>query len=192
MKLTFITGNINKYREVKMLLGDEFDLIHVNLDLPELQDTSENIAKYKCKLASISSEISTAVLVEDTSLTFDIMNGLPGPYIKHFCKAIGNDGLAELVENKDNRATASCYLAFCESPKSPIHVFEGSIRGKIVSPIGPKTFDWDNIFVPEYVNSYNINNTKSFSELGDEKHNISHRSICVKNFINFMRENNYI
>lgn len=192
MKLTFITGNMNKYNEVKMMLGEGFELEHVNLDLSELQDTSANIAKHKCGIAVLSPIISTAILVEDTSLTFNVMNGLPGPYIKHFCKAIGSDGLAGLVEGKDNGAIASCCLAFCESPGSTIHVFENSIRGRIVAPVGPKTFDWDNIFVPDFVTSDGSANTKTFSEMGNEKHTLSHRALCVKNFVKFIRENNYL
>ncbi len=31
-------------------------------------------------------------MTEDTALCFKAMKGLPGPYIKHFLKALGHDG----------------------------------------------------------------------------------------------------
>ena len=42
-------------------------------------------------------EVGTAVLVEDTSLHFNALNGLPGPYIKWFLDKIGHVGLNNLL-----------------------------------------------------------------------------------------------
>lgn len=32
-------------------------------------------------------------MIEDTSLCFNALNGMPGPYIKHFLKAVKCEGL---------------------------------------------------------------------------------------------------
>jgi inosine triphosphate pyrophosphatase len=79
---TFVTGNKNKLSEVKAILGDTFpfELHNRAIDLPELQGEPEYIAKQKCILAS--QQIDGPVMVEDTSLCFNALNGLPGPYIK--------------------------------------------------------------------------------------------------------------
>jgi inosine triphosphate pyrophosphatase len=51
-KLTFVTGNANKLEEVRAILGDTVDLEAVNLDLPELQGTIEEISKDKSQRAA--------------------------------------------------------------------------------------------------------------------------------------------
>ena len=49
-------------------------------DLPELQGEPEEISRAKCRLAA--QQIGGPVMVEDTSLCFNALNGLPGVYIK--------------------------------------------------------------------------------------------------------------
>lgn len=52
-----------------------------DLDLDELQsEMPEKIAAAKCRLAARA--VGGPVLVDDTSLCFDALGGLPGPYIK--------------------------------------------------------------------------------------------------------------
>ena len=38
------------------------------------------------------------VIVEDTSLCFNALNGLPGPYVKWFYEAVGNEGLVKILD----------------------------------------------------------------------------------------------
>ena len=47
--------------------------------MPELQGEPEEISQEKCRLASV--EVNGPVLVEDTALCFNALNGLPGPYM---------------------------------------------------------------------------------------------------------------
>lgn len=67
----------------------------VKLDLPELQGEPEEISKEKCRLAA--KEVGGAVMVEDTSLCFNALGGLPGPYIKWFLEKLGHDGLNRML-----------------------------------------------------------------------------------------------
>ena len=39
----------------------------------------------------------TAVMIEDVSLCFNALKGLPGPYIKDFLTNIGRDGLHKML-----------------------------------------------------------------------------------------------
>jgi inosine triphosphate pyrophosphatase len=73
---------IARLEEVKAIFGTEspFTLVNQSIDLPELQGEPEDVAKEKCKLAS--QQINGPVMVEDTSLCFNALNGLPGVYIK--------------------------------------------------------------------------------------------------------------
>ena len=50
--LNFITGNKNKLAEVKAILGDVVEVQSRTLDLIEIQGTSEEIAKDKCRRAA--------------------------------------------------------------------------------------------------------------------------------------------
>ncbi len=81
----FVTGNSMKEREVNAILADvdiPFRVSHVDIDLPELQGDALQIARQKCLEAA--EQVDSAVLVEDTSLCFTALNGMPGPYIKWF------------------------------------------------------------------------------------------------------------
>ena len=51
-----------------------------NTDLPELQGEPVDVSLEKCKLAA--KEVGGPVIVEDTSLCFNALGGLPGVYIK--------------------------------------------------------------------------------------------------------------
>ena len=61
-----------------------------DIDLPEYQGEPEEIAEKKCKLAA--EHIGGPVLTEDTSLCFNALGGMPGPYIKWFLSKIGPEG----------------------------------------------------------------------------------------------------
>lgn len=56
-KITFVTGNANKLREVSKILSSDpdansaFELVSQKIDLPELQGEPAEIAKEKCRLA---------------------------------------------------------------------------------------------------------------------------------------------
>lgn len=93
MPLQFITGSKDKFAEVKAIVGDVEQL---TIDLPEIQEIdSKKIIE--AKLHAAREHHAGAYVVEDTSLSFDGMNGLPGPLIKWFLKTIGNDGLYKLA-----------------------------------------------------------------------------------------------
>jgi inosine triphosphate pyrophosphatase len=52
LNLVFVTGNSYKLNEVRNILGDAAELESVDLDLPEIQGTIEEIAKDKCHRAA--------------------------------------------------------------------------------------------------------------------------------------------
>ncbi|MBU1198979.1 MAG: RdgB/HAM1 family non-canonical purine NTP pyrophosphatase [Nanoarchaeota archaeon] len=173
MKIHFVTGNKNKFKEAKDILKD-FDVEQIEIDLPELQGEPEEIVKEKSKIAAEKS--GKAVFVEDTSLCFDALNGLPGPYVKDFVKKIGIPGLAELaLKYDDTSATALVCIGYCEPEKEPF-VFQGRVIGSIVSPRGDQGFQWDQIFMPE---GYD----KTFAEMSfEEKNKTSHRKLAFEEF----------
>lgn len=76
-------------------------------------------------------------LVEDTSLCFNALHGLPGPYIKWFLDRIGHDGLNKmLVGFGDKTAYAQCTFAYSSGASADEipEVFVGKTSGIIVPP----------------------------------------------------------
>jgi inosine/xanthosine triphosphate pyrophosphatase family protein len=84
------------------------------------------------------------VLVEDTSLCFRALNGLPGPYVKWFVESLGNEGLYRLLAgHTDHRAFCRCALAFSASEGAEPLIFVGHADGTIVPPQGEGGFGWE-------------------------------------------------
>lgn len=148
MKITFVTGNKGKLDEVISILGDSlpFELVSMKLDLPELQGEPEKVSIEKCRLASL--QVNGPVMVEDTSLCFNALGGLPGVYIKWFLEKTGHEGLNNLLAAyEDKSAYAQCVFSFSEGPSHTPIVFVGRTHGKIVAARGPKDFGLVIIFI---------------------------------------------
>lgn len=178
--ITFVTGNAKKLEEVKRILRlddsvDEdarlpYSLANEKIDLPELQGHPITVAQDKCKAAV--EKLESAVIVEDTSLCFNALNGLPGVYIKWFLQSCGHDGLNKMIEAYDDKsAYAQTVVAFCAGPGKEVAIFDGQTAGKIVQPRGSLAFGWDPIFEPTEGGG------KTYGEMTkEEKDAISQRS----------------
>ncbi|AEO62815.1 uncharacterized protein THITE_2141037 [Thermothielavioides terrestris NRRL 8126] len=164
--VNFITGNANKLGEVKAILEPAIQVESRSLDLIEIQGTLEEVTLDKCRRAA--DLIGGPVLVEDTCLCFNALNGLPGPYIKWFMKSIGHAGLNNLLAAyEDKSARAVCTFAYSAGPGHEPILFQGITEGKIVPARGAGNFGWDPVF--EYEG-------KTYAEMDKaEKNKISHR-----------------
>lgn len=164
--VNFITGNAHKLREVKAILEPAIQVDSQTLDLIEIQGTIEEVTLDKCRRAA--DLIEGPVLVEDTCLAFNALNGLPGPYIKWFMASLGHQGLNNLLAAyEDKSAQAICTFAYSPGPGHEPILFQGITDGKIVPPRGPPDFGWDAIF--EYQG-------ETYAEMDKaEKNKISHR-----------------
>lgn len=178
-KIYFVTGNENKFKETKSIIeNDTLELIQLNIDLPEYQGDPKYIALKKCadaqKILSDMNECKYPLIIEDTSLCFNGMNGMPGPYVKWFLSAIGIDGLVKMLNGFDDRsAVAKCYISYVENEKSYPVIFEGNINGLIVHQKGNTKFGWDPIFQPLDSDG---GNGQTFAEMNNDfKNTISHR-----------------
>ena len=117
----FITGNKNKFEEAKKVIPE---LEQLDLDLNEIQEIdSRKIIEEKLKEAF--NHKKGEFIVEDTSLNIKALNGLPGPLIKWFLKALGNIGIYNIVEKLgEYNAEGSVVLGYAKSEKE-IYFFEG-------------------------------------------------------------------
>lgn len=168
--LTFCTGNLNKLAEVQQILGDAAHIDPTDMDLPEYQGDPTDISAEKCRAAY--AKLNRPVLVEDTSLCFNALHGLPGPYIKWFLTKMGVDQLPKLLAAyHDKTAYALCVFSYLDGLTPSPHLFKGITKGRIVdNPRGPRSFGWDCIFEPEEGSG------QTYAEMSsEEKNNISHR-----------------
>ena len=170
MKVLFVTGNAQKLAEVQQMMGPGLEIVAQSIDLPEYQGEPLEIAAQKCRAAYAI--VQVPVIVEDTSLCFNALGGLPGPYIKWFLEKLGASGLHQLLAGfEDKSAYAQCVFAYFDgSTMTEPKTFDGRCPGRIVPFRGPSKFGWNPIFEPEGF-------SQTFAEMSDEvKNSISHRS----------------
>ena len=171
MDVTFVTSNARKLAEARAILGatPALTLTSRALDLPELQGEPEDVARAKARHAA--AVVNGPALVEDTSLCYDALGGLPGVYVKWFLEKTGPEGLVDaLAAYDDKSAEALCVLAYATGPTDEApRTFVGRTRGRIVRPRGSRDFGWDCVFEPE-------GRAETYAEMdAATKNSISHR-----------------
>ncbi|XP_033119204.1 inosine triphosphate pyrophosphatase-like isoform X2 [Anneissia japonica] len=178
-KLIFVTGNANKLREVKAIVGDTIQVVSRKIDLPEFQGEPDDIVIDKCKEAI--KEVKGPIIVEDTCLCFSALGGLPGPYIKWFLAKLGPAGLHRMLAGwEDKSAYALCTFAYNSGASEEVKLFHGKTLGKIVEPRGDTTFGWDPCFQPDGFD-------QTYAEMSDTlKNSISHRGKALAKLANFL------
>ncbi|EAU84251.2 inosine triphosphate pyrophosphatase [Coprinopsis cinerea okayama7 len=182
--LVFVTGNANKLKEVKYILfqgGNPIEIENQAVDLPEIQGTTTEVARDKCRRAAEA--LGTACITEDTALGFNALKGLPGPYIKYFLEALGHEGLNKMLAGfEDKTADAICTFAYSAGPGTEPIIFEGRTPGKIVPARGPGIFGWDAVFEPIEGNGL------TYAEMPpEEKNKISHRYRALDKLRDFLQ-----
>ncbi|XP_050425587.1 inosine triphosphate pyrophosphatase isoform X3 [Adelges cooleyi] len=186
-EIVFVTGNAKKLEEVVQMFINfykgtvPFAISSKNVDLPEHQGEQDDICKMKARAAY--DIIKGPCIVEDTSLCFNALGGLPGPYVKWFLQKTGPEGLHRMLHGfQDKSAMAVCTVAYVNE-LGEIELFKGETEGSIVEPKTEETFGWDSCFQPE---GYNV----TFAEMPkSEKNRISHRKKAMFQLMEFLDKN---
>jgi non-canonical purine NTP pyrophosphatase (RdgB/HAM1 family) len=169
-KITVVTGNSNKAREIEAITGTSVDSI--DLDIKEVQSLSvAEVAREKALAAYRA--LGVPVVVDDTGMSIVALAGLPGALVAWFLDTIGPQGILRLMrENEDRRASVSTCIAYCEG--SDVQLFEGVIEGTISREMrGTNGFGYDPIFIPN-------GQSKTYAEMTvEEKNAVSMRSIAL-------------
>ncbi|MCE4605811.1 MAG: XTP/dITP diphosphatase [Desulfurococcales archaeon] len=170
IKLAFITSNQHKYFEARQVLSSwNIDLYMVDSVKLEVQDEEiENISRTAAIYAY--NVLKKPLIVEDSGLFIEALNGFPGPFSSYAHKTIGNEGILRLLSGESNRKAYFKASVTCVCNEF-VMTFNGLVYGTIsMEPKGDKGFGFDPIFVPKGFD-------KTFSELGEDvKNKISHRS----------------
>jgi inosine triphosphate pyrophosphatase len=182
-RITLVTGNAGKAREVQQILDGIAIVDNIAVDLPELQGKSSIIiAKEKAKEAF--RRLKRPCLIDDTGLHCPALGGLPGPYVKWFVEnSMGLAGLHKMLVGFDDfSVSAVCYFVYATSEDdADIRVFEGKVDGKVVLPRGTQGFGWDPIFEESA-------SGKTFAEMNaEEKNTCSHRKRALAALQSFLK-----
>ncbi|MCG2690644.1 RdgB/HAM1 family non-canonical purine NTP pyrophosphatase [Candidatus Parcubacteria bacterium] len=172
-KILVITGNQGKVNEISAITGLTVEA--KKLELSEIQSLSvEEVAKKKVMAAY--EIVRQPVLVDDTGMNIEALNGLPGALVVWFLDLLGPQGVLDLIANKKNRkASVSTCIAYADA--NGVQTFIGTVNGTIPTELrGDEGFGYDPIFIPEGQN-------KTYAEMSvDEKNEISMRKIALMKF----------
>ncbi|MGN0438672.1 MAG: XTP/dITP diphosphatase [Lachnospiraceae bacterium] len=185
-RLIFATGNENKMKEIRMILGDlDYEILSmkeagIDVDIVEDGKTFEENAAIKA--TAISKIANCVVLADDSGLEVDYMDKQPGIMSARW---MGEDTSYRIKNQKiidnlagvpDEKRTARFVCAIAAAfPDGRVVTKRGTIEGIIgYEERGENGFGYDPIFfVPEY--------GKTTAELSpEEKNAISHRGKALR------------
>jgi len=142
----------------------------------EIQSESlEEVALHAARLAYAT--LRKPLVVDDSGLFIEALNGFPGPYSSYVYSKIGLWGILKLLEGLENRR--ACFKTALALIMPPLErIYTGEVCGTIaVEPRGEHGFGFDPIFIPE---GY----TKTYAEMTrEEKNKISHRFKAYKKMV---------
>lgn len=183
MEIVFVTSSKNKLEEARGILG--FDIKSREIDLKEVQSLSvEEVAKEKVMQAYRI--LRVPVVVEDTGLHINGLNGFPGALIKWFIVGFDYEGICRTVDMcRDRSAYGETCVAFYDGKR--LRTFIGRVNGRIaMHPNGNRRFGWDYVFIPR---GY----SKVFAEMTiADKNKISMRAKAFTKLKKFLKEQELI
>jgi len=183
------TRNAKKLAELQRILGDQVTVLGLDEvvafpDEPEIGATFEENAVAKAvQAAAATGEIA---LADDSGLSVDALNGMPGVLSARWSGRHGDDRannqllLAQLADVPEERRGASfvCALALAVPGAEPI-VRRGEWRGRIIcEPQGDNGFGYDPLFVPTESDVAGDGRT-SAALSPTEKDQLSHRGRAI-------------
>lgn len=189
MDICFATNNPNKLKEIRLILGDSFNILSLkdigcHEELPENQNTLEGNSLEKASYVNRHYKVNC--FADDTGLEVDILNGAPGVYSARYagpnCSSEDNMNLLleELNGIENRKAKFKTIITLILEGKQ--HQFSGEVQGIILNKLkGTKGFGYDPIFQPD---NYN----KTFAEFTmEEKNKISHRGLATQALVEFLK-----
>jgi XTP/dITP diphosphohydrolase len=189
-KLLVATNNQFKLKEIRMILGDVFEIVSlkdrgINVDIPETGDTFYENALIKAK--TIFEMTGQLVLAEDSGLEVLELNNLPGVRSARYAGEPCNDSLNNIkllnamsaCKNRTAKYTSAIVIYISNAQ---FVSFSGATHGMIATaPNGSNGFGYDPLFL-----SADFSYKKTFAQLSDEeKNSISHRSRALKQFLDY-------
>jgi XTP/dITP diphosphohydrolase len=186
-RLVLASRNEGKLAELRRILGPEYELVGLPESAPDVAETGATFeANALLKAHAAVAETGLASVADDSGLTVDELNGMPGVLSARWSGLPSGDPtrdeanlrlvLAQLNETPDERRGAAfvCAAAVAfpgrHGSDGREFVLRGEVRGTLLrGPRGTGGFGYDPIFVPD-------GETRTTAEMSPaEKDAISHR-----------------
>jgi len=181
MDIKFATSNPHKVSEAN-LVGKKYGIEFVQLreDYPEIRDEDVRMVA-RAGAAYVFNIVRGPVIVEDTGLFIEGLEGFPGSYSAFVFNKIGNEGILGLMQGaKDRKAEFVSAIGYCDI--DGVQIFDGEVKGMIGTEItGTAGFGYDSIFIPE-------GHEKTFGEDPELKARVSHRMNAFDRLCKFIAE----
>jgi non-canonical purine NTP pyrophosphatase (RdgB/HAM1 family) len=172
-RIALITGNAGKAAEYAAMLG--IDVTPAKAELTEVQSLDVAVVAAR-KVSDAYAQLGEPVLVDDTGLTVQAWNGLPGALVAWFLDSVGAQGILDMAaELTDRRATVTTALGYADA--DGVQLFTGTVNGSLATrPRGTSGFGYDAIFIPDTDPSH-----RTYAQMtSEEKNKISHRRRAVE------------
>ena len=183
VRVNVITSNEGKFREIRSALeAGGHEAIWTRITYPEIQSSSpdevvgESLRWVVRRLVPLE-----PVLIEDSGIFIDALNGFPGVYSAYVFRTIGNAGILRLMAGVESRSASFESRVGFWAPGLGPHIFRGSCRGSIATEAaGSSGFGYDPIFIPE-------GEGRTFAQMSlEEKGALSHRGRALAELLRFL------
>jgi XTP/dITP diphosphohydrolase len=185
-RLVCASANPDKVAEMAAVLEGLVELVPRPADLPDVvEDAADLTGNARLKAAAVCAAVGASAVSDDTGLEVDALGGAPGV---HSARYAGDDATYEENVRKllteldrvgavgpDQRTARFRTVVMLIDPDGSELAVEGCVEGVIASvPRGGRGFGYDPVFVPTE------HDGRTFAEMGDEKHEISHRGRALR------------
>jgi len=177
-RLAAATGNANKLRELRAVLGGICELVSMEEagfagGIDETGDTFQRNAVLKAE--AVARATGLPALADDSGLAVAALGGAPGVRSARYAGEHGDDAannrllLANMQTVTDRRCRFVCAMALAQT-NLDTRVVTGECEGTLLAaPRGESGFGYDPLFLYE--------NGQTFAEMGDKaKNGVSHRA----------------
>jgi XTP/dITP diphosphohydrolase len=175
MEIVFVTTNKGKMGEA-IEIGREFGIEFIPNDYDTIEIQSHDTKEIAIESAKDAyDKIKQPLIVEDSGLFIEALNGFPGTYSAYVFKTIGLDGVMKTMQDvPDRKAVMKSAVAYTDG--NEVKSFLGEVSGVIPdNEKGLNGFGYDPIFIPD-------GNDKTFGEDTEFKSKVSHRARSLRKF----------
>ena len=193
-RLICASANPDKVAEIALVLDGLVDLLPRPAGLGDVvEDAPDLEGNARLKAVAVCAAAGAGAVSDDTGLEVDALGGAPGVYSARYA---GEDAtyqdnvdklLAELhrvgASAPEHRSARFRTAVMVVWPDGRELCVEGVVEGVIAAaPAGDGGFGYDSIFVPLERDG------RTFAQMGDEKHEISHRGRALRALAAVLRE----
>ncbi|CAI8373434.1 MAG: dITP/XTP pyrophosphatase [Acidimicrobiales bacterium AG-410-I20] len=188
-ELVIASANPDKVEEISSVLSDLATLIPRPKEIPEVIEDGETLEdNARLKAQAILKATGLPSLSDDTGLSVDALGGEPGVRSARYSgeEATYQDNVDKLLHNLKGipprlRTARFQTVAMICYPDGNEIIATGVVEGTISElRKGDGGFGYDPVFIPYEGNGL------TFAEMGEEKHQISHRGRALRNLMEML------